>query len=171
MSEKTTKIIDWEAIEREYRAGIRSLRDIAEEHGCSNPAILKRAKKYGWTRDLAEKIRAKADALVSAATVSNELALLTEKEIIDGNAAKQAAIRRQHQVRIDRLMGEVDKQASELATDRSDLKDRASILKSLVESTKNLIGLERQAFGIADNADGDKGDERIIKVERVIVRG
>ena len=37
--------VDWEAVEREYRVGIRSLADIGNEFGVSAPGILKKAKK------------------------------------------------------------------------------------------------------------------------------
>ena len=39
---------DWEAIEREYRAGQLSVREIARQHDVSAPAIVKRAKRLGW---------------------------------------------------------------------------------------------------------------------------
>ena len=51
MSE-TQKAIDWEAIELDYRLGIKTLRQIAEEHEITHGAINKRAKKLGWERDL-----------------------------------------------------------------------------------------------------------------------
>lgn len=47
------KAVDWESVEREYRAGIRSLRDIAGEVGVSEGAIRKRAKAEGWEREKA----------------------------------------------------------------------------------------------------------------------
>lgn len=48
MSERKT--VDWEAVERDYRAGVLSLREIATRHGCSHVAITKRAKRDGWER-------------------------------------------------------------------------------------------------------------------------
>jgi hypothetical protein len=42
---------DWVAIEGEYRAGVHSLRAIAEKHGITEGAIRKRAKAKGWLRD------------------------------------------------------------------------------------------------------------------------
>ena len=58
MSEKPKKPrVDWEAVERDYRAGVLTLREIGERYDCSHVAITKRAKKEGWVRDLAPKIR------------------------------------------------------------------------------------------------------------------
>ena len=93
MTEK--KVVDWEAVEREYRAGIRSLKDIGDEYGVSAPGILKRAKKEEWTRDLTAKIKAKADAKVNAALVNdsvNEQSKVTERELVDVVAGAQASV-------------------------------------------------------------------------------
>ena len=51
---------DWEAIEREYRAGLFSVREIARKHGLSETAIRKRAKAEGWERALADEVRRRA---------------------------------------------------------------------------------------------------------------
>jgi uncharacterized protein YjcR len=48
---------DWEAIETAYRAGMMSLREIAAQHGISEGAIRKRAKRDDWSRDLAAKVK------------------------------------------------------------------------------------------------------------------
>lgn len=57
-------IVDWESVEREYRAGIRSLRDIGGEFGCTEGAIRKKAKEKDWSRDLSAKISAKAEVVL-----------------------------------------------------------------------------------------------------------
>jgi hypothetical protein len=52
------KFIDWEAIEREYRAGTISLRAIATAYDITEGAIRKRAIRDEWVRALADKVRA-----------------------------------------------------------------------------------------------------------------
>ena len=42
--------IDWNAVELEYRAGIRSLRAIGAQFGVSDAGIIKRAKRDSWVR-------------------------------------------------------------------------------------------------------------------------
>lgn len=82
----TRKVIDWEAVEIQYRAGIRSLKDIGAEFGVSDAAIIKRAKRDSWVRDLRAKIHARAEAKVSAAVVSAEVSALTkinERQVIE----------------------------------------------------------------------------------------
>lgn len=57
---------DWEAIEREYRAGQLSEAQIARQFDISRAAIQKRAKKNGWKRDLTEKVRTEVAARLVA---------------------------------------------------------------------------------------------------------
>ena len=59
MSEKKTAP-DWERIEIEYRAGVQSIRQIAQAFGVSDGAIRKRAKTQEWTRDLNGKNQGKS---------------------------------------------------------------------------------------------------------------
>lgn len=49
--------IDWETIEKEYRAGQVSNVQIGKDHDVSETAIRKRAKKFGWEKDLSHKVR------------------------------------------------------------------------------------------------------------------
>lgn len=119
-SELSRHSVDWERIELDYRAGIKTLRQIGEEHGITHGAINKRAKRDGWERDLTQKIHAKAEALVSKAVVSSEVSAdtkLQERVLIDGNAQAVANVRlghRQdaHRVRqlTNRLMDELEQQ-------------------------------------------------------------
>ena len=90
---------DWERIELDYRAGIKTLRQIADEHGITHGAINKRARRNGWERDLSGKINAKADALVSKALVSTPVSTeskIAERQVIEANAQAVADIRLAH---------------------------------------------------------------------------
>ena len=96
---------DWERIELDYRAAIKTLRQIADENGITHGAINKRARRDGWERDLSEKIAAKADALVSKAAVSTEVskeARIAEKQVVDANAQAVASVRLEHRKDIHR---------------------------------------------------------------------
>ncbi|CDL34721.1 hypothetical protein [Enterobacter hormaechei] len=90
---------DWEAIETAYRAGVMSLREIASQHGISEGAIRKRAKRDDWLRDLNAKIQQKADDLVRKQevrrTVRNE-STLTERVLIEATAEVIATVRMEH---------------------------------------------------------------------------
>jgi len=49
-SRRGRRDIDWPAIERDYRAGLLSLRDLAEKHDCAHSTIANYAGRHGWTR-------------------------------------------------------------------------------------------------------------------------
>lgn len=75
--EADKKQVDWGVVEKHYRAGLKSLRTIAEENGITEGAIRKRAKRDSWTRDLEEKIQQKAKEKVRKAIVRTESTQLT----------------------------------------------------------------------------------------------
>jgi hypothetical protein len=86
---KTKRVVDWEAIERDYRAGIKTLRQMADENGITHGAINKRSKAEGWSRDLKAKIVAAVEEKVSKAAVSSLVSMETkvsEKAIVEANA-------------------------------------------------------------------------------------
>lgn len=91
--------IDWEPIEADWRAGIKSKQQISIEFGVSRAAMDKRFAKLGIARDLAEKIQAKADALVTQAAVAGQVTpatAATEQAIVDANAQAVAGVRMAH---------------------------------------------------------------------------
>ena len=115
MSEKLP--IDWEGIEGHYRAGVRSLRDIAAEYGLGESGIRKRAKRDGWVRDLSEKIAAAAAELVRKDAVRSPVrteSAVSERALIEANAELQANITRSHRADISRLRRIVQALLSEL---------------------------------------------------------
>lgn len=89
------KAVDWVAVEADYRAGVKTLRAIGAERGVSNVAIVKRAKKSGWTRDLAAAIRAKTEEKVSKAAVSKTVSKRREASaaaVVEANADLQSGL-------------------------------------------------------------------------------
>ena len=139
----TTKQPDWEAIERAYRAGVLSVREIASSCGVSHTAIQKRAKANGWERDLKAKIKAKADSLVAKREVATQVAsksVETEREIIEVNAEVIANIRMAHRGDISRGRRLANKLLDELEA----LTDEQGTIKELIAQLKD-----------ADHDDGD----------------
>lgn len=102
---------DWEAIEREYRAGVLSIREIAKRHGITDKAIRKHALKHGWTRDLTDRVREKVRTDLVRTPVRSEdrqEQVRTEKEIVEDAAATVIALVREHRADL--------KEGRELAT-------------------------------------------------------
>jgi hypothetical protein len=99
------KILDWPTIEADYRAGMKTLRTMAEEHGISEGAIRKRAKKEDWVRDLSGKIAAKAQDNLQQETARIELrtnGVIAEKTLVAVNAQVQTDIVMAHRADIKR---------------------------------------------------------------------
>lgn len=95
MTQDTTKqraaAVDWLIVEKDYRAGIKNLRQIGAENNITEGAIRKRAKRDGWTRDLAARIQAKAEDLVRKeevrkASTQTSLDVPTERQVVEANA-------------------------------------------------------------------------------------
>ncbi len=106
-----TKKVDYARIEPGWRAGMLSPRQLAaqytEETGdpVSHAAIVNHFKKAGIDRDLAAKIRAKADAMVTQAMVTGKVTpqpAVPERQVIEDNATQIASVRISHRKDIAR---------------------------------------------------------------------
>jgi len=123
---------DWERIELDYRAGVKTLRQMATENGITEGAIRKRARRDDWARDLSGRIQAKADALVRKEAVRNEVrkqAAATEREVVDANAQAVADVRLAHRSDIRRARGVTNALLSEL--ERQAGPENAALLEQL----------------------------------------
>ncbi|MDD2978137.1 hypothetical protein [Aquabacterium sp.] len=146
---------DWEKIEADYRAGIKTLRQIAGEHGVSHVAINKRAKRDGWSRDLSAKIAAKADELVTKGAVTSAVTTesrISEREIIDANAQAIVSVRLSH---------------------RRDIQRSRRIAMALLEELEQQAGGEQVAMleqlGELLRSEDDKGQDKLNDLYRKII--
>ena len=87
---------DWEAVERDYRTGRFTLRELEAKHGAGYADISRRAKREGWQKDLAAVIRQATNAaLLSDATTKAQsdattvvlVAAEVNKQVILGHRA------------------------------------------------------------------------------------
>lgn len=138
---------DWERIELDYRAGVKSLREIADGSGVSHVTISKKAKKLGWTRDLSKKIQEKANDLVNKAEVNsqvNRVSPVSERETIEANASAVAKVKLAH---------------------RQDIQRSRNITMSLLEELEQQTGAENvallQQLGEMLRQEDDKGVDRL----------
>jgi hypothetical protein len=87
--------VDWELVERQYRTGQFTDRELARSHGCSHTAIAKKAKQFGWVKDLSEKIQQAAKSEVArreVATVVSTETKLSEAATVQVFAEKVADV-------------------------------------------------------------------------------
>ena len=152
------KQVDWEGVERDYSAGLLSLREIAAKYGVDEAYIRRKAKQNDWSRDLSAKIQNKIDKLVRNETVRNEVRTekaISERVIIEANAQAIVSIKLKHRTSIGRLNGIVDSLFEEIE-DLNKLKNldnlpvRVDMTKKLMDTLKTSIDKERQAFDIQD---------------------
>lgn len=130
---------DWEAIEREYRAGQLSVVEIGRQYGASHTAINKKAKKLGWTRDLTAKVRKEVSARLVSEQVSAETRAdpATAKEAIEIAAARGVEVVRQHRSGLDRLRKIAEKLAKQLDADSSDIAEIEEAINDETAGDKN----------------------------------
>ena len=185
--------IDWEGVSRQYRAGIKSLRNIGAEFGVSEGAIRKRAKKEEWPRDLSEQIKEKAADKVRKESVRNGTQGATENEVVEACSTQMANIQLSHRQDITQKRELVAKLFAEIEglTDGKELLEQLTLalqqgdqdllakaarkvaslpsrikgVADLVGAYKSLIGLEREAFGInGANTPGETLDDFLSKL-------
>lgn len=136
--DKAKSAPDWERIELDYRAGIKTLRQIADENGISHTLVARKAKQQDWVRDLSAKINAKADAIVSKASVSSGVTMETpvaERQIVDANANKIADVRLAHRHDIHRNRAIVARLMDELEAQVGP--ENAALLADLGDMLRN----------------------------------
>lgn len=152
------RLVDWDAIEPDWRAGIKTKLQMSLEYSVSRAAMTKHFRNAEIARDLKTKIQAAADALVSASVVPPQVPpperRVTDETIIAANAQSQATIRLGHRQDIARgrtffstLMDALD-----LGTDDEGEKlpmvVRAEVGKKAIDILEKVIRLEREAHGI-----------------------
>lgn len=167
MARKTA--IDWEAIERDYRIGQLSARELARRYEVEVSTITRRAKKESWVKDFSEEVKARTRAgLIEAAQQSaQQHATQSNTALRDGiEVAVETNIRvlRQHQEgirsnanRLGKLVEKFDV-LIEGAADLNELGKAASSFESIVRSQKTLVTLERISLGLDAEKPQTPGD-------------
>lgn len=151
------KRVDYDRIEAGWRAGLLSPHQLAATYVAetgepvSHAAIIKHFKKEGVPRNLGAKIKAKSDAMVTAAMVTELVTPETirrDRDIIDDGAAVLTGVRLSHRKDINRHRSIAVKMLDELDKSADDLAVRVDISKKLSDTLKTLITLERDAYDI-----------------------
>lgn len=123
------KRADWELIERDYRAGVKSIRELGKDYGVSDTAIRKRAMTYAWTRDLSVKVQQRVRTKLVREKPNREpreLSPETEEQIVEETATEVAGVIRGHRQRAAHQIELVDlltKQLVDVAGNRGDFED------------------------------------------------
>lgn len=169
---------DWQAVERDYRTGQYTLRELESKHGVNNTTIMRRAAKEKWPQDLSVAIRQATNAMLIAAAVEvrrKETQQITQQDVQQAqqDAQQDAAnmvfaaadgqvkvIKRQH-VRLESLN---DLYAATLSIANrvilvDDTQEGATpadpaaalaAIASLSQTARNLIDMERKVHKLDD---------------------
>jgi len=136
------KVVDWKSIEPFYRTGILSLKEIGDQFGVSDAAIIKHARGATppWTRDLKARVMAKAQdkamALLVSAEVSDEKRVEQERlaaPVVEASADAIAGVRLRHRRMIERCQKLYDvlfAEMEEFVAHRQDFGTLAESLRS-----------------------------------------
>ena len=152
------KQVDWESVERDYSAGLLSLREIAAKHNVDESGIRYKAKRNGWTRDLSKKIEQRTEDKLRKDLLRSELRsenTISEKEVIEANAQVIVNIKLGHRTSIKKVNSLVESLLDEIETlneskSVENLPMRVDVTKKIADTVKTMIDKERQAFGIVD---------------------
>jgi hypothetical protein len=140
-STPATAKVDWEAVERDFRATQMTLRELAAKHGCSHVAIANKGKRMGWSRDLGPAVRKATTAALIHEAISKEV-----------NAAEQGVNT------TVRAMAEVNKQV--ILGHRKDITKlrnlAAGLMNELADTALTTDEQGELASLLAARADGEK---------------
>ncbi|MGA3803698.1 hypothetical protein ACI2TB_05045 [Ralstonia nicotianae] len=171
------KKVDYERIEPDWRAGLKSPAQLAAEYtaetgvSVSHAAIIKHFKKLGIPRDLKAKVRAKADAMVMASMVTGKVSTETTKrdaEIIADSAVVVANLQVSHRKDISRArkLAMTLLEELEVETGRIDLfEELGEILRSEDDKGQDKRNdIYRKVISSAGRIDGMKKLAETLKV-------
>ncbi len=171
---------DWELIEREYRTGRFSLAQLEARHGVNRSNISRRAKKYGWKKDLSGRVRERTQEKIARVSLPPEAQeALNEQDdaIIEFAANENAAVVKGHRTTLERwrgitnryaeiLEGQVEKGAIVIdvptgGTAEVDvpLDYVGKCLGFGTQALERVVKLERQNYGLDLKADEEKAPE------------
>jgi hypothetical protein len=158
---------DLAVVERDYRAGQLSIREIARQHGRSEGWVRKLAKANGWTRDLAGAVRHRVrESLVREGVRANQCEQMgvvpSDAAIVDEAAAIGVAVVRSHRRDIENLRAaaagllhdlrpRVGPDADGIMILPLKITDRSRVIADLSAAMARLVPLERQAFGLDED--------------------
>lgn len=153
----TRATADWERIEIEYRAGAKSVRELAAENGVSHTAVQKRSKAENWPRDIAGKVKARADALVAKHQVATEISVATKATqslTVEIAAQVETRIRIAHRTDIGRARKLTMSMFAELEGMTSDPEAFAKLGEILIDPSTDRVGKLQALFDKAISLPG-----------------
>lgn len=153
--------IDWEAVERDYRTGFFTDREIGAKYGCSHTAVQKHARDGGWQKDMAGAVKAATEARL----IEHEIAKTASREVAK-RVAKQVAKAIPATTEVVASLAELN--SSVILRQRGDLRltrdEAISMLKELTWQRENMESLDRLAVIVAGESPSPAAASERLKV-------
>ena len=163
------KKVDYERIEPGWRRGLKSAEQLAAEYTAdtgvkvSGAAIKKHFSKLGVPRDLAAKVKAKAEAMVLEAGVTGTVSTKTTTKtaaIVDQAALDVAGVQMRHRRAIRETRETVERMVTEargMEASEKTLLTRSTVIGRMADALTKLVALERQAYKLDEDGEGGAG--------------
>lgn len=172
--------IDWDAIERAFRPGKKTIKQLASEYGVQASSISRRIKQYGWVADKSENVDAVTNALLiqNASGNANPNATPSDLEIKAAAQANADVVlkHRKDLARIarlrDNLIGEIEVITDNLELFRQlgELLDKSTTDKDGKKIQDRMNAIYKRVIDMSERIDNAKKiaeiDERVRKGER-----
>lgn len=139
---------DWDAIERDFRTGKFTFRELEAKHGVNNATIARRAKREGWKQDLTDAVRQATNAALVAEIVQQECSGAQQ------NAATAVL-----------AAAEVNKQV--ILAHRGHIGDGIKLVKGLLGELVGVGASQDELSRIAEIAGGDDPSEAMAVMRKV----
>lgn len=165
----------WEEIKQEYILGQLSVAAISRTYGPTRQAIMKKADKLGWARNLADDVRASVKMKSIEAELQQEVTADNYTEAIDKYGELGAGVIGGHKVLFNKILQQVDVTLQDLTHSQGimaklasgdrvkkvtvmaaslALKERNNLLRTAAHVIDKIIPLQRQAFNIDEAGSG-----------------
>ena len=190
--------VDWDAVERDYRTGRFTLRELEAKHGVSHAQISRKSKEQAWEKDLREEIKIATDVALLREAVTKAQKNVTDVVLVAAEVNTQVILGHRKGLREitavrDLLLGQVAEAAANLPAlteviemvrnpdengiDRAnDALKKALSRGALVDDLKKLAEVdekvrkgEREAFSITEAEEAAARPQRRVMIEFVDV--
>lgn len=104
----------WAAIERDYRAGLKTIDAISREYKVGKATLYAKARENGWKRDLSAKIKDRVAEKVARHEARQQMIAADEEGLVEAAANKAAEIELAHRVDLGRARAVTMRMLAEL---------------------------------------------------------
>lgn len=173
---------DWEAVEKSYRTGKYSNRQLAKMHGVSESGLRGRIKKDGWSKDLSAPVNQRIKDKLVTGPSDDSVERPSDEEIIEAAATTGASIVFEHRAYakssrevVGSLLSKLKEQVEqeymkvqafgEVVEVDIPLDYMGKVISAATQSLERIVKIERQAFRLDDDDSDTNPHEALTDAE------